>query len=597
MKKAFLKLCLISIVLLYGKKSYSQVLDPGTISYTGGTITYGTSTGNFPETSPSGGTGSYSYQWEYSTDGGITWQPVSNADGGQNLDISANNLDQTTEYRRWTTSGSQSLVSNVITVPVAPQLMPGSLIYSGGILNPNTDPGNMYVAGANGGNCSGAYQYQLLKSADGGLTWGNASPVQNSSTFDPGPLSQTTLFKVAVSCGSEFYMTAPVSIPVYLPLNAGGISYPAIQIGYGEDPGDIPFITPPTGGTGSYTYQWQVTTDGGATWNNIPSATDPDYDPGPVNQSYQYRVVVNSGGQQAVTGPTLVAFYDRLIPGQIADGGTVPVGTDPGVILEIANNGPVAPDCNYQPNYQWQVSTDGTTWQNVPVGGDPLHDGIHEFYDPGILKQNMFYRREIFCDSHTAVTNKTLFTMGSTTLPVNFIDFKASRLNSYILLQWAASREINADRYVVERSSDAINFSEIGSVKANENSQEVQNYSFIDHSVSGDVAYFRIKEIDDNGTITYSAVRVIGHASSAFTISVNPNPFTDVINLYAGENSDQTVTIELYDYLGKKVFTRKRSLSKGMNNITINTAALTSGVYLVVVFAEYEKHEVRILKQ
>lgn len=50
----------------------------------------------------------------------------------------------------------------------------------------------------------------------------------------------------------------------------------------------------PSGSVGTYTYQWQVSTDGGATWNNIPAATGIDYSPGALTVNTCYRRIVTT---------------------------------------------------------------------------------------------------------------------------------------------------------------------------------------------------------------------------------------------------------------------------------------------------------------
>ncbi|MEO8768903.1 MAG: PKD domain-containing protein [Ferruginibacter sp.] len=50
----------------------------------------------------------------------------------------------------------------------------------------------------------------------------------------------------------------------------------------------------PTGSVAPYTYQWQLSTDGGATWNNIPGATNVDYSPGVLTTSICYRRIVTT---------------------------------------------------------------------------------------------------------------------------------------------------------------------------------------------------------------------------------------------------------------------------------------------------------------
>lgn len=567
---------LLLFTLFYNLKGTSQVLDPGTISYSGGMITYGTNTANFPETAPSGGTGGYGYLWEYSLDG-LTW---SVAPAGFGINYSASGLTKTTYFRRWVVSGLQWAVSNIIQVPVAPVLSPGTFTYNGGSIDPGTDPGNIFVSGTNGGNCSGNYQYQLLHSTDGGASWGNASGMQSTSSFDPGPLSVTTLFKVAVSCGSEFFFTNPVTVNVNPPLVPGGVNFPPVQIGYGEDPGFIP-NTLPSGGTGSYTYQWQMSTDNGNTWSNIPGATTPDYDPGPVNVSFYYRRIVDSGGQEAITGPTLVAFYDNLKPGILSyGGGPLGLGVDPGNVPEV---GPTAPDCNYIPSIQWQYSLDGTTWMNVPNNGnlDPMHDGLHENYDPGPVTQFMSLRRQVSCAGHVAFTN--VIRLPLIPLSVTFISFTAVRMDKNILLEWTTAKEINIKDFIIERSTDGVHFSEIGHKNPSGNSSFQQYYSFSDTGSSAGPLFYRIKEIDNDGKFLISSIQKVWGTDVNIDSNVYPDPFTEYFTISILSANDQPVMFRLYNYLGEMVLKQQHMIGKGQNYIRIAPLTLPPGMYSLQV--------------
>jgi hypothetical protein len=126
-------------------------------------------------------------------------------------------------------------------------------------------------------------------------------------------------------------------------------------------------------GTG-LTYQWQVSTDGGATWNNIlPS---PNYSGittasltivnAPVAfNNYRYRVIVSGTCAPPVTSNsvTLVVATPPTITSLTPAAPSVCTGGN--ITLTVVAAGVPAPNI-----YQWQVSTDGgATWTNLTTGG------------------------------------------------------------------------------------------------------------------------------------------------------------------------------------------------------------------------------------
>jgi hypothetical protein len=97
--------------------------------------------------------------------------------------------------------------------------------------------------------------------------------------------------------------------------------------------------------------------------------------------------------------------------------------------------------------------------------------------------------------------------MVSAPLPVKFVGFTLTRKNNDVHIQWSTSEEINADIYQVERSADGSEWNTIAYVAAIGNSSAVNNYSFTDKSISAQVVYYRIKEVDLNGKTTYTPIK------------------------------------------------------------------------------------------
>jgi hypothetical protein len=126
-----------------------------------------------------------------------------------------------------------------------------------------------------------------------------------------------------------------------------------------------------------------------------------------------------------------------------------------------------------------------------------------------------------------AVTSFSPFTLGSinggSQLPVELIRFTAEKNGGNISLNWATSSEINNAGFEVQRSADGVEFSAIGYVKGNGTTQNLNSYSFIDETPLNGVNYYRLKQIDFNGTFEYSPVVAEQH-TPALIISAYPNP-------------------------------------------------------------------------
>ncbi len=172
---------------------------------------------------------------------------------------------------------------------------------------------------------------------------------------------------------------------------------------------------------------------------------------------------------------------------------------------------------------------------------------------------------------------------GSTTevLPVELTSFVGTAKGNSVELVWKTASEQNNDRFEVERSRDNITFTKIGFVRGSGTTTEAKTYRFVDEQVSGNI-YYRLKQVDFDGTFAYSPVVEVRVAPPAeFALEQNyPNPFnpTTAIRYQLPVNSD--VKLEVYDVLGKKVATLVNERQEaGIYTYTLNASTLSSGVY------------------
>jgi len=248
-------------------------------------ITGGTASGG-------AGSGSYTYQWQSSPNGTSGWTDISGATGPNYTPTAL--TTGSTYYHRGVISAPCSIAyGTAVTVTVTAVVVPGTptptsqTICSGGTITPITG------GTASGGAGSGSYTYQWQSSASGTSGWTDISGATGSS-YTPTAQTGTTYYHRVVTSGACNAPSSSVSVTVYSSI-AAGTPTPASQTICSDDtPARITGGTA-TGGTGSYTYQWQYSTDDGAIWNNISGATGPDYAPGPLTATTNYRRNVTSG--------------------------------------------------------------------------------------------------------------------------------------------------------------------------------------------------------------------------------------------------------------------------------------------------------------
>lgn len=107
-----------------------------------------------------------------------------------------------------------------------------------------------------------------------------------------------------------------------------------------------------------------------------------------------------------------------------------------------------------------------------------------------------------------AIDNIRLYD-GISTLPVKLAGFSGFAGLTGNNLSWVAEQETDNTGFEIERSTDGVHFIKIGFVSSKGNSSSRQEYSYADEVAVSGTAYYRLKQLDVNGNITYSDIVII----------------------------------------------------------------------------------------
>jgi len=168
-------------------------------------------------------------------------------------------------------------------------------------------------------------------------------------------------------------------------------------------------------------------------------------------------------------------------------------------------------------------------------------------------------------------------------LPVELVQFEVAPAYRDALVTWRTAAEQHNDYFTVERSLTGASFKAIGTVRSQGSGLTPHAYSFTDSGagqLNAETVYYRLRQTDTNGTLTYSPVRSVRFAAVAkATATLYPNPsqgqtLLDLSSLPAG-----SYLVQVLDLTGRVLRTQHATTQTA----ALDLAGLPQGAYLVLV--------------
>ncbi len=191
-------------------------------------------------------------------------------------------------------------------------------------------------------------------------------------------------------------------------------------------------------------------------------------------------------------------------------------------------------------------------------------------------------------------------TTATGSLPLRLLNFNGSYKEGLNQLQWATSQEKNIAFFEVQRSTDGINFGNIGKVAANSNGGIRQEYKFNDSIQFLNTAryFYRLKIVDQSGSFTYSPVLGIKRNIKYFSVEVRPNPVLNFLQIDISSPIQEGATITMISNTGSLLLKQSYELQKGSNTILLpQLKRLPAGLYLLRVYTATQQQIIKVLKQ
>ncbi len=206
-----------------------------------------------------------------------------------------------------------------------------------------------------------------------------------------------------------------------------------------------------------------------------------------------------------------------------------------------------------------------------------------------LLKNNLYLNVHTVNFPAGEIRGQVLFSnITSGNVPVELTSFTASISGKLVNLIWRTATETNNLGFDIERRTDRNSFAKIGFISGKGTSLETQSYKFVDSDELNGTYYYRLKQIDFDGSFEYSPVIQVqmGEGPSTFALDQNyPNPFnpSTVISFQLAQKTN--VSLKIYNILGKEVaILLNESKDAGSYKINFNSSSvaggLASGVYI-----------------
>lgn len=206
-----------------------------------------------------------------------------------------------------------------------------------------------------------------------------------------------------------------------------------------------------------------------------------------------------------------------------------------------------------------------------------------DFSNASVISTGRALNAQVLSFSGIDFNNGQWFTVGTSTstnpLPVELVYFDAELIDGQVVTTWRTESEINNDYFRIEKTLDGQTYELVGTIDGAGNSTTAIDYRLIDQNPSLGVSYYRLTQVDFDGTETKSDLRSIVYEPGDLNISIFPNPITDgqiTIELNGVQNND--FQIEVFDMTGRLILSNSRELFNGQNTMTLDY--LEKGVYL-----------------
>jgi hypothetical protein len=230
-----------------------------------------------------------------------------------------------------------------------------------------------------------------------------------------------------------------------------------------------------------------------------------------------------------------------------------------------------------------------TKFDNSNMTGNPLYLAPTAYLTPAQTGMTDVYAVEVLTPSFS--TFAIHFNYGNTILPVEFTSLTAECASTGVKVEWSTASETQCSHYNVYRSTDGVDYTFVTTVAGAGTSSEPHNYSVYDMNAASGVNYYRVDQVDFNGTTKPAPLASVMCGTLIQKPELAPNPADESSVLIFPSDRETILTITILNSEGTRIKTQQTTLSEGRNAIPFNWADYPAGLYLIRTEHDGEQNE------
>ena len=191
------------------------------------------------------------------------------------------------------------------------------------------------------------------------------------------------------------------------------------------------------------------------------------------------------------------------------------------------------------------------------------------------------------------ISESAVIHVGKNALPIGLLYFRAVMNDGLADINWETTTEINSSQFEVQRSVNGTSFATVATILAAGNSSVPIYYNSVDKQPPYGTVYYRLKETDRDGNITYSMVVKLDNNTSALA-KLYPNPAKYAVHIDIPA-AMQAKLIILYNMAGQAI--QQREVEETASGVDMNVSALAAGKYQILIISKNgDRHTLNFTK-